>query len=73
MDGTPLKEGDYFTTFFVAPFGVALMTSPKQQQFLNDTYDAIYNTHEDYYEDSVTLLSLVVMTRNYWDSTILRR
>ena len=70
MDGTSLPGSNYFTTFFVAPFGVALMTRPTQQQFLNDIYDAVYHTHEGYYEDSVTLLSLLVMTRNYWDPTV---
>ena len=70
LDGALLAESDYFTTLFVAPFGVALMTRPTQQQFLNDIYDAVYNAHEDYYEDSVTLLSLLVMSRNYWDPTV---
>lgn len=73
LDGTPINASDYFTTFFVAPFGVTLMTSPKQQQFLNDLYDSVYNAHEGYYEDSVTLLCLLVMTRNYWDPTIPQR
>jgi endo-1,4-beta-D-glucanase Y len=69
LGGTPLPGSDYFTTFFVAPFGIALMTRPSQQQHLNDLYNAVYNTYEDYYEDSVTLLSLLVMTGNYWDPT----
>jgi endo-1,4-beta-D-glucanase Y len=69
LDGTPLPGSNYFTTFFAAPFGVALMTRPSQQQSLNNIYDAVYNTHEGYYEDSVTLLSLLVMTGNYWDPT----
>jgi hypothetical protein len=72
LDGTPLPGSNYFSTFFVAPFGVALMTRPNQQQCLNDIYDAVYDTHEDYYQDSVTLLSLLVMTGNYWDPTSLR-
>jgi len=55
------------TTFFAAPFGVSLMTRPSQQQFLNDVYDTVYNTHEDYYEDSVTLFCLLVMTGNFWN------
>lgn len=29
----------------------------------------VYGRHEDYYEDSLTLLSLLVMTGNYWDPT----
>lgn len=72
LDGAPLPGSDYFTTFFVAPFGVALMTCPSQQQSLNAIYEAVYNTYEDYYEDSVTLLSLLVMTGNYWDPTIVQ-
>ncbi len=70
LDGTPLASGDYFTTFFAAPFAAAVMTTPANQQFLNDLYDAVYDTREDYYEDSVTLLCLLLMTGNYWDGTI---
>ena len=54
LDGTPLPDSDYFTTFFIAPMGVAAMSDPSQQDWLNAVYDAVYNTHEDYYEDSVT-------------------
>jgi endo-1,4-beta-D-glucanase Y len=67
LDGTPI--GDYFTTFFAAPFGVAAMTNGIHQTFLNDIYASVANTYEDYYEDSVTLLSLLVMTGNFWDPT----
>jgi endo-1,4-beta-D-glucanase Y len=67
LDGTLI--GDYFTTFFASPLGVAAMTNPSQQAWLNGIYDAVYNTPEDYYEDSVTLLCLLVMTGNYWDPT----
>ena len=45
------------------------MTEPSQQQWLNDVYDSVRGIHEDYYEDSVTLLCLLVMTGNYWDPT----
>jgi len=67
LDGKPLPEGDYFSTFFAAPFGVAAMTLPNQQQWLNRVYDAVRSTYEGYYEDSVTLLCLLVMTGNYWE------
>ena len=69
LNGKSLPGSKYFTTFFVAPFGVAAMTNPDQQQWLNKIYDTVYNTHEDYYEDTVTLLTLLVMTGNYWDPT----
>ncbi len=65
LDGAPYDN--YFTSFFVAPFGVGVMTTPEHQTYLNDLYDLIYNRHEDYYEDSVNLLSMLVMTGNFWD------
>lgn len=70
LDGTPIDEGDYFTDLYAGPFGVAAMTDPAQQAWLNAVYDAVRHHHEDYYEDSVGLLSLFVMTGNYWDPTI---
>jgi endo-1,4-beta-D-glucanase Y len=66
LDGTPLPGSDYFTTFFVAPMGVAAMSDSSQQDWLNAVYDTVYDTHEDYYEDSVTLLCLLIMTGNFW-------
>ncbi len=69
LDGQPLKDSDCFTTLFAAPFGVAAMANPDQQDWLNAVYDAVRTRHEDYFEDSVNLLSLLVMTGNYWDPT----
>jgi hypothetical protein len=68
IDGTPLPNSDYFSIFFAAPFAVAAMTDSSQQEWLNDLYDAIATTHHDYYEDSVTLLSLLVVTGNMWSA-----
>ncbi len=66
LDGTPLPNSEYFTTFFIAPMGVAAMNDSAQQDWLNAIYDSVYNTHQDYYEDSVTLLCLLTMTGNFW-------
>jgi hypothetical protein len=66
LDGNPLENSDYFTTFFVAPMGVAAMTDPSQQAWLNAVYDSVYDQHIDYYEDSVNLLCLLVMSGNAW-------
>lgn len=67
LNGDPIPPGNFFTTVFASPLGVAAMTVPDQQQWLNAVYDAVYDTHQDYYEDSVTLLCLLVMTGNFWD------
>ncbi len=69
LDGRPLRPGDDFTTFFASPFGVATMTRPSHQEFLNDIYTRVKQRHEDYYEDSVTLLCMLVMTGNFWAPT----
>ena len=37
------------------------------QSWLNDIYDATRDRQEEYYEDTVTLLCMLVMTGNYWD------
>ena len=69
LDGAPLPGSDYFTTFFAAPLGVAAMAVPSHQAWLNAIYDAVRQREENYYEDSVTLLCLLVMTANFWDPT----
>lgn len=66
LNGTPLPGRDYFTIFFAAPIGVAAMTDAGLQEWLNDVYDAVRARHEDYYEDSVTMLCLLVMSGNAW-------
>ena len=69
LDGTPLDGSDYFTTAFAAPLGPAARTAPSQQQWLNALYDAARVSDEDYYEDTLSLLSVLVMTGNYWSPT----
>ncbi len=67
LNGKPLPGSDYLSTAFVAPLSVAAMLTQGQQQWLNDIYDAVNREHQGYYEDSLTLLSLLVMTGNFWD------
>jgi hypothetical protein len=42
------------------------MNTPGQQEWLNAVYDAVYGRHENYYEDTVNLLCLLVMSGNFW-------
>ena len=66
LNGVPIPGSNYFTTAFVAPFGVAAMTDPASQGFLNAIFDSVVDSDEDYYEDSIALLSSVVMSGNWW-------
>jgi hypothetical protein len=70
LDGTPLPDSNYFSTFFAAPFGVAAMTDGTLQSFLNAVYDAVINSDQNYYEDSVALLCSLLLSGNFWDPTI---
>jgi endo-1,4-beta-D-glucanase Y len=65
LDGTPHTGSDYFTTFFVAPFGVAAMANG-DAAYADDTWTAVVDGREGYFEDSVTLLTLIAMSGNAW-------
>jgi len=66
LEGEPLKGSTYFSTAFVAPLGVAAMNLKSQQQWLNDIFDAVKEKHQNYYEDSLNLISMLTMTANFW-------
>eukprot|EP00005_Dracoamoeba_jomungandri_P000637 CAMPEP_0174256094 /NCGR_PEP_ID=MMETSP0439-20130205/5351_1 /TAXON_ID=0 /ORGANISM="Stereomyxa ramosa, Strain Chinc5" /LENGTH=346 /DNA_ID=CAMNT_0015338553 /DNA_START=295 /DNA_END=1332 /DNA_ORIENTATION=+ len=69
LDGNPI-DTSYVTTFFVCPFGVGAMVDSDYQSLLNNVWDFCSDTSEDYFEDSVNLLSLLVMSGNFWDSNV---
>jgi endo-1,4-beta-D-glucanase Y len=64
--------GNYFSTVFAAPFAVAAMSNPSQQEWIDSIYEVIKDHKEDYFEDSVNLLSLLVLNRNFWDATTIK-
>jgi len=67
LDGTPFAN--YSATSFTAPLGVAAMCA-KQQTWLNHIYDSVRAKHSyAYYEDSINMISILIMTGNFWDST----
>jgi endo-1,4-beta-D-glucanase Y len=68
LNGRPIPGYRYYSNAFVAPFAVAAMTT-SQQEWLNRLYDAVRANQDDYYEDSIALLCLLVMSRNFWDPT----
>ncbi len=67
LDGGNLSGTNYFTTLFAATFAVAAMSDPNQQAWLNQAYQAVHASDEDYFEDSVTLLCMLVLSGNYWE------
>ena len=65
LDGGEVGMGPSLA--FEAPFGVAAMSDPSHQSWLNAIYARITTAPPaGYYEDTVALLSLIVMTGNWW-------
>src|SRR5215510_15644078 len=65
MNGTTFV--DYNDMAFTAPFGVSAMVDSGNQQRLDDLWTTIQDdTNHDYFGDSIKMLSLIVMSGNYW-------
>ncbi len=56
----------YGPAAFVAPLVVASITNSANQNFLNVGWDYIKNKQEDYYGASINLLSMLVISGNWW-------
>jgi endo-1,4-beta-D-glucanase Y len=68
LDGSP--TADYETMAFVAPFAVSAMIEPasgSNQAWLDALWEEIAaSAPEDYYEDSIKLLSMIAVSGNWW-------
>lgn len=65
LNGTTF--GSYNSGAFYAPFGVSAMTSSGNQSWLNSLWSHTSGSAaEDYYEDSIKLFSMIVMSGNWW-------
>ncbi len=58
--------GDYSSAAFLAPFCVAAKTDQSMQTYLDKIYQLIYKRHENYYEDSINLISQLIIAEDYW-------
>ncbi|NOY56946.1 MAG: hypothetical protein GXP34_13325 [Actinobacteria bacterium] len=66
LDGRPLDADAGFSVLFGGPLAVAAMVNTDQQPWIDALYSAIRARHEGYYEDSVALISLLVLGGNWW-------
>ena len=69
LNGTPSPDTDYLSMAFVAPLGVGAMVDAANQTWLNDVWDLVVATPiaaEGYYENTLKLLSMIVMSGNWW-------
>jgi len=65
LDRSSFTGNNYDTACFISPTGVAAMTTTNQA-WLNATFTYAKNKQESYYEDSVSLLCMLVMSGNAW-------
>jgi endo-1,4-beta-D-glucanase Y len=69
LSGNDLK-GRYFEALsFVAPFGVSAMVDGKNQQWLNKVWNylvAFKLEDYDYYDNTIKLLNMIIISGNYW-------
>jgi endo-1,4-beta-D-glucanase Y len=67
LAGQPSPGSSYLSMAFVAPFGVGAMVNSSHQSWLNTLWNLIDGTEAQlYYDDSIKLLSMVVMSGNWW-------
>ncbi len=65
LDGTDAGGNNFDTACFISPTGVAAMVATNQT-WLNKAFSYAKDRKEAYYEDSVSLLSMLVMSGNAW-------
>jgi endo-1,4-beta-D-glucanase Y len=66
LNGKRLNNEKFVSKAFIAPFGVAVMVTVANQKFVNDVFDLCARLRQDYYEDTIGLLCLLLMTGNCW-------
>src|SRR5262249_6937005 len=69
LDGTPSPNTDYLSMAFVAPLGVGAMVDASNQTWLNKVWALVVATPitaEGYYENTLKLLAMIVLSGNWW-------
>ncbi len=65
LDGTEMV--DYETMAFTAPFTVGAMVDPNGQEWLDRLWThCVERDSENYYEDTLRLLSMIAISGNWW-------
>jgi len=70
LAGNDIKHRYFEALSFIAPFGVSAMVDKKNQVWLNNVWDyltAFKLKDYDYYDNSIKLLDMIIMSGNYWE------
>lgn len=69
LAGDDLRNRNFEALCFISSFAIASMVDSKNQLWLNNLYDYIINfklKDFDYYDNSIKMLNLVILSHNYW-------
>lgn len=69
LEGNDISNRYFEALSFIAPFGVSAMVDARNQSWLNKVW--LYLTsfkinHFDYYDNSIKLLNMIIISGNYW-------
>lgn len=69
--GNDLPHRYFEALSFIAPFAVSAMTGKTNQQWLNNVWDyltAFKLKDYDYYDNSIKLMNMIILSGNYWEA-----
>ena len=69
LAGIDLKTRNFEALSFISPFSISAMVDSKNRIWLNKLWDYIINfklTDFDYYDNSIKMRSLIILSHNYW-------
>jgi len=70
LAGNDITHRYFEALSFIAPFGVSAMVDQKNQAWLNKVWDyltAFKLKDYDYYDNSIKLLDMIIISGNYWE------
>lgn len=70
LGGDDLKKRNFEAMSFIGSFAVAAMIDSKNQNWLNQLWDYIvgFNLDQyDYYDNTIKMIDLIILSGNYWD------
>ena len=70
LAGNDIKHRYFEALSFVAPFAVSAMVDKKNQTWLNKVWDylvAFKLKDYDYYDNSIKMMDLIIVSGNYWE------
>jgi endo-1,4-beta-D-glucanase Y len=70
LSGDDIKGRNFEALSFIAPFAVSAMVDKKNQAWLNKVWDytvAFKLKDFDYYDDTIKLLDMIIISGNYWN------